>query len=548
MTTRRTKVTQASDLPGPSKGLPKVHEPKKSSQRRAVSANGSKTSTLGNGAPRRRLRWPEALPKPTPDGGLVPYAKSRPELKGLTEAHATRMVLDSKAWQEVIKPVLDRLDRDRAVPGKEKPIYTSEELESVLYYQRLCGYSSYKRARNAIAGDRDEARQLLGFDKPRNRGRRIVKLRDGVPSEATVSRHRMRLPERRRRELYEELERRILEEHLEDPDFRAELRILNADGTKIQTHYTAPIIDPKTGREVNSNRITAPEAGYVPHSASPDKAGHGWNLVSITTSSALPVAHAIVPLQAEEPTVLLDLLRGPFTERIFPSLESILGPNEVAVLSADGGFNSQANRHALREISILENVHHVSHADKPESKDNAAAKDAVREAFVGYDNWFANGHRELICACGQGITFRRAGRRGRLAFARVEGSCRNCGSITITSGDWRRAQNPKRWVRIDPRNPRDKSNLAMGNPLSFNDPIANEYGTRRFGHNEGFHGALQSRFGLIKDKRWFRRLDEAKIATSMVFVAMHVLAMEQRRRARQAQPFAQAKAPPALAA
>jgi hypothetical protein len=87
----------------------------------------------------------------------------------------------------------------------------------------------------------------------------------------------------------------------------------------------------------------------------------------------------------------------------------------------------------------------------------------------------------------------------------------------------------------------------MGNPLTFNDPIAQEYGRRRFGHNEGFHGALQSRFGLIKDKRWFRRPDEARIATSMVFIAMHLLAMEQRRISRAAQlPNQPTLSPPTL--
>jgi hypothetical protein len=102
-------------------------------------------------------------------------------------------------------------------------------------------------------------------------------------------------------------------------------------------------------------------------------------------------------------------------------------------------------------------------------------------------------------------------------------------------------------MRINPQNPKDKPDLLMGNPLTFNDRIAGEYGRRRFGHHEGFHGALVSRFGLIKDKRWFRRLDEAKIATAMTFCVMHVVALEQRRRRVEADAD-QAQAPPALAA
>jgi hypothetical protein len=116
-----------------------------------------------------------------------------------------------------------------------------------------------------------------------------------------------------------------------DPDFLDELRIVNADGTKIETHYTAPIIDPKTGRAVNDSKITAPEAGYVPTSASPDKSGHGWNLVSITTSSGLPLAHAVVPLNAPERETLLGVIRGPFAERIAPRIGVHLGDTEVGV-------------------------------------------------------------------------------------------------------------------------------------------------------------------------------------------------------------------------
>lgn len=102
-------------------------------------------------------------------------------------------------------------------------------------------------------------------------------------------------------------------------------------------------------------------------------------------------------------------------------------------------------------------------------------------------------------------------------------------------------------MRINPQNPNEKPDLLMGNPLTFNDRVAAEYGRRRFGHHEGFHGALVSRLGLIKDKRWFRRLDEAKIATAITFCVMHVAALEQRRRRAEADAD-QAQAPPALAA
>jgi len=492
------------------------------------------------GQPKRRLRWSN-LPKP--GSGEVPYAKSRPELVGFSEGQITRAILDSSAWKEVMRPVLVELDRERTRPGKEKPFYSSEELESVLLYQRVCGLGSYKRARNELAGDRAEARQLLGFDKPRNRKSRVVKLRDGVPSEATVSRHRTRFGERRRVQAYLALERRLLDEHLASPELQEEARILNLDGTTIKTHYTAPIIDPKTKRTVNDANVTAPEAGYVPPTASPDHSGHGWNLVSVTSTTGIPLAWKIVPLNASEMDTAIDLIRDEFEPRVASRVGRAL-----TVLSADGGFAKQELRAELRRLGIVENIHLVSHSDEPGSRANASKNNGKRLLIEGYKNWFANGHRELICACGAGTSIKRLSldRNGK-AVVRTEGACRKCGSITITSGDWRKAQNPDRWVRINPQNPREKPDLLMGNPLTFNDPLAGEYGRRRFGHNEGFHGALVSRFGLIKDKRWFRRLDEAKIATAMTFCVMHVVALEQRRRRAEADAD-QAQAPPGIAA
>jgi len=54
---------------------------------------------------------------------------------------------------------------------------------------------------------------------------------------------------------------------------------------------------------------------------------------------------------------------------------------------------------------------------------------------------------------------------------------------------------------------------------------------RRFGHNEGFHGALVTRFGLLKEKSWHRSREHVERDFFQVFCIMHSLAMEQRRRA-----------------
>lgn len=280
---------------------------------------------------------------------------------------------------------------------------------------------------------------------------------------------------------------------------------------------------------MNDAKVTAPEAGYVPYSAGQDKSGHGWNLVSITSISGVPLAWTVVPLNASERDVGVEVTRE-LNERVISCL-----PRRLSVLSADGAFATTELRAELRRAGIVENIHLVSHGDEPVSRDNAAKNDAKRIPIEGYKSWFTNGHRELVCACGAGTMIKRLSldRNGK-AVVRSEGACRQCGSITITSGDWRRAQNPDRWVRINPQNRFEKPDLLMGNPLTFNDPNAKEYGRRCFGHHEGFHGALVSHFGLIKDKRWFRRLDEAKVATAMTFCVMHVVALEQRRRVRAA--------------
>ena len=84
---------------------------------------------------------------------------------------------------------------------------------------------------------------------------------------------------------------------------------------------------------------------------------------------------------------------------------------------------------------------------------------------------------------------------------------RHCGSITVTSGEWKLTQNPSTWKKITRtlKGDAEKADLLMGNPLTFNDSVAEAYGNQRFGHNEGRYGALATRFGLIDGKRWFRR-------------------------------------------
>lgn len=489
----------------------------------------------------RRLKLAAALPVP-PDQATVPYAKCRAELKDLSVGQLTRLVLDSPAWQRVMVPVLDQLDAQRAAQPGTKPAYNSHELESVLLFQRVCGLRSYKEARDALAGDRHaDARRLLGFDHWRPGGPRVTRiLRRGVPSESTVSRHRKRFGERRRRGAYERLFRLLVEEHLQDPEMRAEARILALDGKVLRTHYTTPRINPKSGEVVNAAEVTCPDGGYLPPSAGPDKAGKGWNVINVLTGSGLPLSYRTTLINASERDTALDLFQREFARDVAPHLD----PDKLHVLAADGAFHKQETRARLRRLGIVENIHLASHGEQDKSRREASKRNKKRILIDDYPDWFANGHRELDCRCGRGQTERRFGVRAGKAFARLEGRCRACGNITITSGQWRKAQNPERFVRCLPGDPPD---WTFGNPLTFNDPVAAAYGQDRFGGQEGVHGhTLTNRFQLTKHKRWFRRADQAKTDTAMIFSIMHVAAMEQRRRARAR--AAQATAPPGQAA
>jgi len=78
--------------------------------------------------------------------------------------------------------------------------------------------------------------------------------------------------------------------------------------------------------------------------------------------------------------------------------------------------------------------------------------------------------------------------------------------------------------------------------LTYHDPVSNVYGKSRFAHNEGFHGALATRFGVNRGKRWYRRLIQGELDCQITFCIMHALALEQRRRAAQAKALAGQKA------
>jgi hypothetical protein len=494
----------------------------------ADSGNGKQTAS--------RLRWSGNLPKP--GKGDVPWAKKRPELAPLSAAEHARILQRTRAWQELMVPECQAIDKERSARGL-KFLYPSEELELVLLFGRASGHLRYEETRKDLGGDDPRPREILGLTEPRHAKKRPqtahkLRLRDGVPSFTTIWRHKKRFTDERRREIWMAIERELRLEHLATEGLQDEALVLNLDGSPLLTHYTAPIKSRKFEGALNDpdgpygrkKRITCPDGGYVPDSAPRDKSGHGWNLVTISTTTGVPLAWALPPLNASEKTTALEIVTGDFARDVAPYLQG-----KVKVLTADGAFHQPELRGQLRKLGIVENIHLVSHAPKKKSRDRAAKFNRQRYPIEGYPNWVANGHREISCACGKGVAKRiNVGKDGE-ARVGVFGQCKNgCGSISIASGDWRFTED-SRFVRCNPEDLVDERDWAFGNPLTFNDLNAAEYGRKRFGRNEGMHGTLTTRFKLLYHKRWFRRAAQAQIETAMTFAIMHALALEQRRRA-----------------
>lgn len=491
-------------------------------------------SATTTGARQRRVRFSGGLPDP--GSGSQPYAQCREELRDFTPGKITALIINSDAWSDVMKPILAELEGERRKPGKEQPFYRCEELEAVLVYQCVAGLQTYREARRRLAGDDAEARGVLGLTFARmgtRRPNRVLKHFDGIPSEATISRHKRRFGLERRRDAICALEERFLAEHLDTPELQEEARVLHLDGSTILTHYTAPRFDAKTKKQVN-RPVTAPDAGYMARGAGPDKSGDGWTLISLVSGTGVPLVPSTIVKINEPECAAAEKMIATHYDRL---VRSRLGDDQqLAVLSADSGFHKQTFRKQLRSLGVLENVHPVSHSYSDKSLRNARKNNAFTHEIRGYPNWRANGHREIACRCGEGRTSKRTRLQNGRAVARMEGHCATCGSITITSGEWVTKQSgqagaPFYFARRDPRRKDEQVDFLFGNPLTFNSREAAIYGRDRFGRHEGFHGMLEARFGLLK-KRWFRHQAQAETEAALVFSIIHAVSLEQRRQRR----------------
>jgi len=481
---------------------------------------------------RERRRNYGKLPKP--GCAKVPYALSREEFAGDCTGDFVRIVMASGAWQRVMGRKLTDLEHERPKHGPA-PAYDSHELESALLFQRLSGCNTYAEARTLLAGDRGQrCRQALDFDhgRPRvGRNLRVVKSLDGVPSEKTVSRHLRRFGLDRHAEAYEQLFEAFVEDEFgEFPEEMAEeMRLALHDGSTIRCHRSSFERKNMETGEVKPPTLTG--GGYRPRtSKNADKDGHGFNLHTTFTPTGLPMMARITPINTSEAKTLAKMLNEDWGRIIAPHLK--LTDDAFGVFAADGAYSGGRVRSAIHARGYIPNIHKVSHAERERSKDNAARHDQMRFAIEGKRGWYANGHREVFCEHGTQATkkyFRR--KNDGSAVCGLEGDCQlGCGHIQITLGEWRVAQNPARFVRVMPGE-EDMVDWKMGNPLTFHDPLSGIYGSSRFAYNEGAHGGLNTRFGLLRNKAWYRDIREAKRDYFQTFSIMHALAMEQRRRA-----------------
>jgi hypothetical protein len=99
----------------------------------------------------------------------------------------------------------------------------------------------------------------------------------------------------------------------------------------------------------------------------------------------------------------------------------------------------------------------------------------------------------------------------------------------VLSGD------SKSYSKRNPLIENENIDLGVGNGLTYNDPLSAVYGKKRFGHHEGFNGALAVRWKLTGGKRYFKNIDEAWIATATVFSAAYICGLECRARRRVAE-------------
>lgn len=483
----------------------------------------------------RRMRGHRNLPDPNGDT-TQRWAKDMPELRDVTEAQTVMLLMESDAFQQTVQPLLDRAEEDRFRRQRRKRrfLYSVTEIERVILYKAITGTNTMMETRDKLGGDRAEARRTLGFDFPRNEGRPGEReTLDGVPSEATLCRQRQLFDPKERAEAYVALFKMLRDQHIIDfPDeMLEELRRLGIDGSKIEITGECPIYErkkvgkkwKKTGKIINAGRVTCADGGYVARGASPDKTGHGANKMTIGTATKLAIVFDVVPLNRHEAQTASALL-AQYREEILP----LLPEHQLGVLTGDSAFSANWLRKEIRNVGLIENSHNVSHADTPAVRQRLSRLRKERTKIEGYADWFVDGLQQVICRCGKIATGHWELDRNGETTCRVYGTCKKCGSVSITSGRYRLSQNPKKYLKVDPKNKKESPDYRVGNGLTYDSKMSAAYGAERWSRGEGLNSVMASRFGLTTGKRRYKTIQNARADVAACYALTHLLTMMQR--------------------
>lgn len=208
-----------------------------------------------------------------------------------------------------------------------------------------------------------------------------------------------------------------------------------------------------------------------------------------------------------------------------PTTEITLTPSTCGRRSrrraaAEPARNKHAIRDAVGNLDPLENIHPLAGAHSGPDVIRQGRHYRVVHKDTRRETWLTDGHRNLFCECGHDTVEKKFlhTTKGRLV-PRLEGKCKSCGPITVTSGDWKLSGG--KW-RHRSTHPGGTADLLMGNPLTFTNPLSVDYRKRRYGVQENVHSILTYRFGLLREKNHrIKHLEDVRLQTAMTFCALH---------------------------
>lgn len=494
--------------------------------RRSVSLQKEFADNFGHGEHRQRLRFPRGLPVPK-DSYEWDWSDKRPEWARLCPAERLMVVRSLPAFDTHLVPLCEELDRSRG-----RFLYSSLLMELVLMWGTFAGLPTVKATRQVLADDlhaRD--REVLGCTADKTwKGGLPRRRRVGVPSERALCYHRKRFPDVERVEAYRLLFAELREQYLATADGE-ELALIGIDATDVESHYT-PETSPRLRyrtvetKDVNGETVKVSQPIVTCVDGGTRDGRDGFKAVIATNSAGLPLAYNIEPIQRNDVPAALPVVEQ-LRERIWRHLPA----DTIPVATCDAGFRGPFMRDALRRAGAVDNIQiHSSYTERRSTRQAVEKARRERLRIQGHPDWQANGLRELFCRCGRGTTSKRITKNSDGTIAsRIEGRCETCGPIEITAGKWRRAQNPNRYVRMDRRDGLNHMDM-FGAPLTYRDKLSQHYRQKRMGHVEGLFGALSSRFGVIRNKGWYRSQVQAEIRLLTAFIGMLGLTVERRRR------------------